>query len=65
MQQQINNIETDVKVLKEFLIGSDLNKNGFIQRVEAVEKYQSSDKKQKWTLGGIAIAIGFLLKFWH
>jgi hypothetical protein len=64
MNNQLNNIETDIKELKDFLIGSDLNKNGFINRVESLEKYQSNDKKQKWTLAGIGLAIGFLLKFW-
>ena len=65
MQNQINNIEKDVKELREALIGNDFNPNGFVKRVEILEKYQSNDKKQKWTLAGIGLAIGFILKFWH
>ena len=65
MQEQLNNIEREVKELKEALVGNDFNSNGFIKRVEEVEKYQSNDKKQKWTVAGIGLAIGFLLKFWE
>lgn len=64
MQEQINSIETDLKEVKEALLGNEYNSRGFIKRVEDVEKYQSNDKKQKWTLAGIGIAIGFLIKLW-
>lgn len=63
MQEQVNNIERDLKEVKEALLGNEYNPNGFIKRVEKVEKYQANDKKQKWTLAGVGLAIGFILKY--
>ena len=64
MQEQVNNIASDLKEVKEALLGNEYNSKGFIHRVEELENYQSNDKKQKWTLAGIGIAIGFLIKLW-
>jgi len=64
MQEQVNSIQSDLKEVKEALLGNEYNKRGFIDRVEELEKYQNNDKKQKWTLAGIGLAIGTLLKFW-
>lgn len=63
MQQQVNNIEKDLKEVKAALLGNEYNPNGFVKRVEKLEKYQSNDKKQKWTLAGIGLALGFVLKY--
>ena len=63
MQEQINNIESDVKEIKDALLGNDYGK-GLISRVEKTEKYQEKDKKLKWVGGGIIIAISFLIKIW-
>ena len=64
MQEQVNNIAADLKQVKEALLGNEFNKKGFIDRVESLEEYQANDKKQKWTIAGIGIAIGTLIKFW-
>tara|TARA_R110000765_G_scaffold90487_4_gene172226 strand:+ start:515 stop:709 length:195 start_codon:yes stop_codon:yes gene_type:complete len=64
MQQQVNNIEQDLKEVKEALLGNEYNKDGFIKRVENIEQYQANDKKQKWTLAGIGLALGVLFKLW-
>jgi len=64
MQEQLNNIEKQVTDMHNALIGTPYGQKGIIKRVEEVEKYQSNDKKQKWTIGGIGIAVGFLIKFW-
>lgn len=64
MQNQVNNIERDLKEVKEALLGNEYNAKGFINRVEELEKYQAIDKKQKWTIAGIGMALGVLFKLW-
>ena len=65
MQEQVNRIERQVNSIHEALIGNDYNDNGLIDRVKKVEKYQMNDSRQKWTIAGIGISFGFLLKFWE
>jgi len=64
MQEQVNNIESDLKEVKDALLGNEYTKEGLIHRLGEIEKYQSNDKKQKWTIAGIGIALGVLLKLW-
>ncbi len=64
MQEQVNKIEKQINSIHEALIGNDYNDNGLINRVKKVEKYQATDKKQKWTIAGVGIALGFILKMW-
>jgi hypothetical protein len=64
MQDQLTKIERQVNSIHEALIGNEYNGEGLIDRVKKVEKYQESDKRQKWTIAGVGITIGFILKFW-
>lgn len=64
MEEQVNKIEQQVNSIHEALIGNDYNDNGLISRVKKIEQYQSVDKKQKWTIAGVGLAFGFLLKIW-
>tara|TARA_R110002167_G_C12299301_1_gene616963 strand:- start:248 stop:571 length:324 start_codon:yes stop_codon:yes gene_type:complete len=65
MQEQINSIESDLKEVKNALLGNEFNKNGLVSRVEKIESYQSKDKKHKWMVAGGFVVITFLSKFIH
>ena len=65
MQQQVNEIQSDLKEVKSALLGSEFNKNGLMQRVEKIESYQQKDKKHKWMVAGGFVVITFLSKFIH
>ena len=55
-------LEKDVSEIKEALLGNAYGSEGFVKRLQKVEEYQMKDKKQKWTLAGIGLAVGFALK---
>ena len=63
MQTQIDNIERDLKDLKDALVGNEFNGKGLVQRVDAIEKYQQDDKKTKWTIAGGFAVIMFLINY--
>ncbi len=65
MQQQINDIESDVKEIKALLIGNEYNDNSLIKRVKEVEDYQKKDRKQKYMFAGGAAVLGFLFNLWQ
>ena len=62
LSKQIEHLQKDVKEVKDALLGNEYNPNGFAKRVEKLEEYQQKDKKHKWTLAGIGLAIGFFIK---
>lgn len=64
MQEQLDTIEKKLDTITTALIGNEFNSKGLVHRVEAVEKYQESDKKEKWMVAGGVIVIGGLIKFW-
>lgn len=64
MQEQLDNMQSDIKEMKEALLGNPYGQKGLVHRVEAIECYQQKDKKQKWMIAGGAAVIGFLVKFW-
>ena len=53
-------LEKDIAEIKTALLGNEFNKNGLLQRVETIEKYQAKDKKAKWTVAGGLTVIMFL-----
>ena len=63
MSSQIDNIERDLKDLKDALIGNEFNGKGLVQRVASIEKYQQDDKKTKWTIAGGFTVIMFLINY--
>jgi len=63
MQDQVNNIEKDVKEIKEALLGNEYNEKGVIHRLGEVEDYQNKDKKQKWTIAGVWLATIAFIKW--
>ena len=44
------------------IVGSELNPNGLLHRVGKLEKQSSVIKKMTWTVAGILMAIGTVLK---
>ena len=64
MQEQVNDIQADVKEMKAFLLGDEYNENGLNSRVKKIESYQEKDKKHKYMIAGGAFVIGMISKFW-
>jgi hypothetical protein len=64
MQDQIDDIQRDMKEVKEALLGTKYGQKGIVDRVKCVEEYQSKDKKQKWMVAGAALVLGTIGKFW-
>lgn len=64
MQEQLDTIEKKLDKITTALVGNEFNSKGLVHRVEAVEKYQESDKKEKWMVAGGVVVIGGLIKFW-
>lgn len=64
MQEQVSKIEKQVNEMHSALMGTKYGQKGLVERVDGIEKYQMNDKKQKWTIAGVGISLGFILKFW-
>lgn len=65
MQEQLNNIESQVGEIRTALLGSEFNDKGLIKRIGEIEDYQNKDKKQKWMIAGGFVVITFLSKYIH
>lgn len=64
MQEQLNEIQQDVKEMKAAMLGTKYGQKGLVHRVEKVECYQQKDRKHKWMIAGGAVVVGFIVKFW-
>ena len=64
MQDQIDNMEVKIDKMYDALVGTELNPNVLIKRVESTEKYISKSKKQKWIAAGVLATLGTIGKFW-
>lgn len=63
-QKQLDNMQSDIKEMKEALLGTQYGSEGIVHRVEKVEEYQSRDKRQKWMIAGGATVVAFIVKYW-
>lgn len=63
MSEQLNEMQRDIKDVKEALLGSEYGATGLVKRLGKVEKYQTADRKSKWTLAGIVIAVSAFFKY--
>ena len=59
----MDNIEIKVDEIRAALLGNEYNKQGLLQRLEAIEDYQRSDKRFKWMVAGGVSVISFLIGF--
>tara|TARA_R110000850_G_scaffold64493_4_gene144762 strand:+ start:1347 stop:1550 length:204 start_codon:yes stop_codon:yes gene_type:complete len=64
MKDQVNNIERKIDTLYDAFIGSELQPNGYVKRLEKIEKHQETDKRQKWMFAGGVAVLGFLFNLW-
>ena len=64
MQQQINNMQQDLKEVKAALLGSEYNDVGIIGRIEKIEDRQNKDKRYRWMIAGAAAFASFLVTIW-
>lgn len=59
MQDQLNKIMSELKDIKDAIVGNEFNKNGIVQRLEVVEnrveKYVSKTDRRIWFERGIFI----------
>ena len=63
-QEQLDNMQSDIKEMKEALLGTQYGSKGLVYRIKKVEEYQHKDKKQKWMVAGAAVIIGTIVKYW-
>ena len=64
MQEQMNNMQQDLKEVKAALLGSEYNDVGIIGRIEKIEDHQNKDKRYKWMIAGGAAVVSFLVTIW-
>ena len=60
---KFDEIQKDLKEIREALVGNEFNGKGLVKRVEDLEKYQTDDKKTKWTIAGGFAVILFLINY--
>ncbi len=44
------------------IVGSELHPNGLLERVDRLEKFRTNSLKAAWTLSGVILALGTILK---
>jgi len=55
--EKISELSTDIKAIKNALLGDEYNPNGYIKRLEKVELTQTEFKEYKQRIIGAVIAI--------
>ena len=58
MQNQINDIQDDVRQIKDALIGNDFGNKGIVKRLECNEKKTSENKKKITNLNSSSFLYG-------
>tara|TARA_R110001632_G_scaffold195229_1_gene316819 strand:- start:2200 stop:2382 length:183 start_codon:yes stop_codon:yes gene_type:complete len=58
----MENQEQKIDAIYDAIVGSDLNPNGLINRMDKLEKFKAASMKAIWTVGGVILAIGTILK---
>jgi hypothetical protein len=57
VQDQLTEMQANLKEIKEALLGNEYVKQGLVHRVEEHQKYIDKDNKFKWTVAGILIGV--------
>ena len=58
MQNQINNMEDDIKQIKDALLGNDFGNKGIVKRLECIEKKTTENKKELTNIKSSSVLMG-------
>jgi len=68
MEEKLNNIEQKVDRIEKALLGDDFGNEGYMQRLQDIEKHVEENKQRMWTERGIIISLSaiwaLVVKFW-
>lgn len=68
MEEKINNIEQKVDRIEKALLGDGFGNEGYMQRLQDIEKHVEENKQRVWTERGIIISLSaiwaLVVKFW-
>ena len=68
MQEKLNNIEQKVDRIEKALLGDGFGNEGYMQRLQDIEKHVEENKQRMWTERGIIISLSaiwaLVVKFW-
>lgn len=68
MEEKLNNIEQKVERIEKALLGDGFGNEGYMQRLQDIEKHVEETKQRMWTERGIIISLSaiwaLVVKFW-
>jgi hypothetical protein len=68
MDEKLNNIEQKVDRIGKALLGDGFGNEGYMQRLQDIEKHVEENKQRMWTERGIIISLSaiwaLVVKFW-
>jgi hypothetical protein len=68
MEEKLNNIEQKVDRIEKALLGDGFGNEGYMQRLQDIEKHVEENKQRVWTERGIIISLSamwaLVVKFW-
>ena len=68
MEEKLNNIEQKVDRIEKALLGDGFGNEGYMQRLQDIEKHVEENKQRMWTERGIIISLSaiwaLVVKFW-
>lgn len=68
MEEKLNNIEQKVDRIEKALLGDGFGNEGYMQRLQDIEKHVEETKQRMWTERGIIISLSaiwaLVVKFW-
>lgn len=67
-EDKLNNIEQKVDRIEKALLGDGFGNEGYMQRLQDIEKHVEENKQRMWTERGIIISLSaiwaLVVKFW-
>jgi hypothetical protein len=68
MEEKLNNIEQKIDRIEKALLGDGFGNEGYMQRLQEIEKHVEETKQRVWTERGILISLSavwaLIVKFW-
>ncbi len=62
MERLTKDNEAKIDEIYKAIVGSELHPDGLIQRVDKLEKFSGRMKKAIWTITGVLMSLGAILK---
>ena len=68
MEEKLNNIEQKIDRIEKALLGDGFGNEGYMQRLQEIEKHVEETKQRVWVERGILISLSavwaLIVKFW-